>query len=88
MYVAHNITASQGGQVIGVYDDYTKAKDDLKTMMGWHEETTDWGHFIRIGELNQAFGNVLRLPQTDKDGKPYETKRTRHTIRRKSTTTR
>ncbi len=68
MYIAHNKTASSGGTVVGVFNDYTKAKDALKELMGWHEQTTDWGHFIRSCEMNQLFGNVLNLPRTDREG--------------------
>ncbi len=70
MYVAHNITMSQGGEILGIYDDYTKAKNDLKRFMGWGEDTTDWGHFIRYLEVNKPFGSVWSLPRTNKDGKP------------------
>ena len=72
MYVAHNVTASQGGEILGIYDDYTKAKNDLKKYMGWQEDTTDWGHFIRYFDVNIPFGSVWSLPRTDKDGKPCQ----------------
>ena len=69
MYIAHNITMAQGGNIVGIYDNYTKAKNDLKAIMHWGENTTDWGHFIRWCDLNTPFF-VLNLPRTDKKGKP------------------
>ncbi len=80
MFIAHNITAAQGGTILGVYDDYTKAKNDLKKYMGWGEQTTDWGHFIRICEVNKPFGDCLCLPRTDKDGNKEKTQTNRKRV--------
>lgn len=73
-YLAHNITASSGGRVLGVFSTYQKAKDHLKELCRFGEHTTDWGHFIRILEVNKPFVGPLSLPKTDKVGNPVPVK--------------
>ena len=63
IYIAHTITASQGGSVIGVYPTRKRAKADL-LRMGMPNEGTDWTHFIRVGTLGKLFGHPLSLPRT------------------------
>ncbi len=70
LYLVHDITASSGGRVIVVCSTYQVAKDLLKTLCGFEENSTDWGHFIRVLEIDKPFGGVLTLPKTDKEGKP------------------
>lgn len=67
IYIAHTITASQGGDVIGVYPDYQAAKADLQFRTGMRDGDTDWSHFIRVGELGKSFNNVLELPKSKED---------------------
>lgn len=74
MYLIHNITASSGGRTLGIYSTYPKAKEALKDICGFEENTTDWSHFIRFLELDKPFIGVLALPKTDKDGKPIPVK--------------
>ena len=66
IFVAHTITASQGGSVIGVYPNYQSAKENLQAITRFTEHDTDWGHFIRVTELGVTFNNVLDLPRSDK----------------------
>ena len=80
MYIAHNKTAMGGGHIIGVFDDYNKAKECLKKYCRMGENTTDWGHFIRYFDLNEPFFNVWFLPQTNKDGTPNYNKPKRREI--------
>jgi hypothetical protein len=66
IYVAHTFgrrSLAQG--VIGVYPDYELAKADLQFRFGWRDEDTDWGHFIRVGELGKGFDDVLALPKSE-----------------------
>jgi hypothetical protein len=65
IFIAHTITAAQGGTVIGVYPTYKRAKAALVEVTGWPEGCTDWGHFIRVGELGKTFANVLSLDRAD-----------------------
>ena len=74
LYLVHNITASSGGRVLGIFSTYPKAKDHLKEMCRFGENTTDWGHFIRILEVDKPFVGPLSLPKTDKEGKPVPVK--------------
>lgn len=74
MYIAHNKTYTQGGQIIGIYDDYEKAKADLKKYCKFEENSTDWGHFIRVFEPNKPFFNIFFLPETNPDGTPNHNK--------------
>lgn len=73
MYLAHNITMSQGGQIIGLFDNYESTKKLLQDTCHFGANTTDWGHFIRWYEPGQVMeGGVLGLPRVDKDGKSEE----------------
>ena len=65
IYIAHNITAAQGGRVIGVYPTYKRAKAQLILVTGMADGCTDFGHFIRIGKLGKTFLDVLALPRSD-----------------------
>lgn len=67
IFIAHTITASQGGDVIGVYPNYQAAKADLALRTGMRDGDTDWSHFIRVGELGVAFNNVLDLPRSKEE---------------------
>lgn len=70
MYLAHNKTYTNGGHILGIYNDYKRAKADLKKHFGFGENTTDWGHFIRWLEPDKPFFSVFLLPETNKDGTP------------------
>ncbi len=70
LYIVHNISASSGGRVLAVCSTYRRAKNLLKDVCRFEEHTTDWGHFIRILEVDKPFTGVLTLPKTDKVGKP------------------
>ena len=70
MYIAHNKTYTMGGQIVGIYDDYQKAKAELKKYCKFGEKSTDWGHFIRYFEPNEPFFNLFFLPRTNSDGTP------------------
>jgi len=59
IFIAHNITASQGGHLLGIFNDYKKAKQVLLELMNWQDGTVDWSHFIRVGEINQSMSGVL-----------------------------
>jgi hypothetical protein len=68
IFIVHTITASQGGDVIGVYPTFKRAKGALLDAIptdGW--DGVDYGHFIRIGELGVAFSNVLALPRAEEE---------------------
>ena len=67
IFLAHTITGSQGGDVIGVYPNYQMAKADLAFRTGMRDGDTDWGHFIRVGELGKGFTNVLELPKSEEE---------------------
>ena len=66
IYVAHNITAAQGGHILGIFSTYRRAKNALKSMTGWPDGCTDWGHFIRVGKMNQPM-YVLNLPKSNEE---------------------
>jgi hypothetical protein len=67
IYIAHTISQSSGGDVIGVYPSYQAAKADLAFRTGWHQDDADWGHFIRVGVLGVSFNNVLELPRSKEE---------------------
>ena len=70
MYLAHNQTYTNGGHILGIYNDYKQAKADLKKYCRFEENSTDWGHFIRWLEPDKPFFNIFFLPETNKDGTP------------------
>jgi len=69
-----------GGQIVGIYDDYQKAKADLKKYCRFEEGSTDWGHFIRYFEPNKPFFNLFFLPRTNSDGTPSSEPKKREVV--------
>lgn len=67
MYLAHNITASQGGHILGIFEEFEDAKKCLKDTQGFSEFNTDWGHFIRMYNLGDVMlYGIIDLPRSDK----------------------
>lgn len=72
IFIAHTISASCGGQIVGVYPNRQLAKQDLQFRTGWRNDDADWGHFIRVGMMGIAFGNVLDLPRSEEESYEHE----------------
>lgn len=68
LFVAHTITASQGGMIVGVYLTYTEARRALLQYMP-DDGCTDWGHFIREYEIGKPFIDVTSLPRARNHGR-------------------
>jgi len=66
MYLIHNITAAQGGNILGVFNEWKDAKEALKNSQGFDEFSTDWGHFIRIYHPNTIItGGIWTLERSN-----------------------
>lgn len=69
MYLVHNSTATNNGSVIAITSDILTAKKALADSWGYKvselENVTDWGHFIRVVELDKPFYLPTSLPRAE-----------------------